>query len=65
MATREETYRRFGPLLIESLCLVLLDEINHLRDNQGMPAITEQDILDGLNNHLSTLEPYNWMASEE
>lgn len=63
--TREETYRRFGPLLIESLCLVLLDEINQLRNEQGLPTITEQDILDGLNNHLSTLEPYNWMTEEE
>lgn len=60
MAGREETYRKFGPILLESMCLVLLNQINALRRKQGMPEITEQDIIDELNNHLSKLEPYAW-----
>ncbi len=65
MFTRENTYRQFGPILTEAICLVLLDEINTLKDNQGMPQITGQDILDKLNNHLSHLEPYEWMNTGE
>lgn len=61
MASRDETYRKFGPILTEAICLVLLDEINTLRVNQGMPEITEQDIIDRLNNHILHLQPYDWM----
>lgn len=61
MAQRDDLFRKFGPILTEAICLVLLDEINALRDNQGMPEITEQDIIDRLNNHLNELEPYDWM----
>lgn len=64
MADRNDTYRCFGPILLESLCLVLLNHINQLRNNQGMPEITEQDIIDELNNHLTELEPYDWMTEE-
>ena len=62
--SREDTYRKFGPILLESLCLVLLEQINLLRKEQGMKEITEQDIIDSLNNHLSELEPYAWMNEE-
>lgn len=62
MAGRNETYRKFGPILLEAVCLVIHDQINLLRQEQGMPNITEQDILDNLNNHLSSLPPYDWMA---
>lgn len=61
MATREDTYRKFGPILLESLCLVLLNHINQLRNEQGMGMITEQEIIDELNNHCSELEHYAWM----
>lgn len=61
MAKRDDTYQKFGPILLESLCLVLLNQINQLRREQGMPEITEQDIIDELNNHLTELEPYDWM----
>lgn len=64
MADRDETYRKFGPILLESMCLVLLENINELRKEQGMPKITEQDIIDQLNNHLSELQPYDWMQEE-
>lgn len=61
MAQRDELFRKFGPLLLEAICLVLLDQINDLRDNQGMPRITEQDLIDSLNNHLGGLPLYGWM----
>ncbi len=61
MAGRDETYRKFGPILLEAVCLVIHDQINDLRNEQGMPEITEQDILDNLNNHLSSLTLYDWM----
>lgn len=61
MANRNETYQKFGPILLEAVCLCLLDQVNKLRTNQGMPPITEQDIIDNLNNHLSDLQPYDWM----
>lgn len=58
---RNDTYRKFGPILLEAQTLVLLKHINLLRKEQGMPEITEQDLIDSLNNHLSELEPYDWM----
>lgn len=64
MAQRNDTYKHFGPILLESLSLVLLEQINVLRHEQGMPEITEQNLIDSLNNHLSTLEPYDWMQEE-
>lgn len=64
MATREEHYRKFGPLRSEAAELVLLDFINVLRKEQGMPVLTQQDFLDLIENHLTTLEPYDWMKEE-
>lgn len=61
MADRNSTYRQFGPILIEAGILLLLEEINELRQEQGMPVIDEQHLIDRLNNHLSELQPYDWM----
>lgn len=64
MADRNDTYQKFGPLLLEAQILVLLEHVNHLRKEQGMPEITEQDLIDSLNNHLGELQPYGWMEKE-
>lgn len=61
MTTRDETFRQFGPILLEAVVLILLEQVNVLRKEQGMREITEQDLIDSLNNHLSELEPYDWM----
>lgn len=61
MATREEHYRKFGSLRSEAADLVMLDFINVLRKEQGMPILTQQDFIDLVENHLSYLEPYDWM----
>lgn len=64
MSQRDDLYRQFGPILLEAMVLMLLEQINVLRVNQGMPEITEQDLIDSLNNHLSELQPYSWMSEE-
>jgi len=65
MPKRDELFRRFGPRLLEATMLVLLEHINYLRKEQGLPEITEQDLIDSLNNHLSEIEPYDWMTPKE
>lgn len=60
-ADRNDTYKKFGPLLLEALTLILLDQINLIRSNLSMPPITKQDLIDSLNNHLNELQPYDWM----
>jgi len=64
MAQRDDTFRKFGPILLEACCMVLLDYQNELRKNQGMPELTMQDVIDKLNNHLTELEPYDWMKEK-
>lgn len=61
MAKRDELFRQFGPLLIEALFDFLLENVNTLRQNQGMPEITKDDYLTLLSNHITELEPYDWM----
>ena len=65
MLNRDDLFHKFGPILLEACCWVLLDFQNELRREQGMPELTMQDILDALNNHLNELEPYDWMNPEE
>lgn len=61
MEKRDELFARFGPLLIEAIADFLLDNINALRQEQGMPEITKDDFCEQLLNHLSELPPYEWM----
>lgn len=59
MAKRDELMQQFGPLLLEAFARIIFDEFNRIRAHTGMPAITWQDFSDEINNHLSTLEPYD------
>lgn len=59
--TRDDTFREFGPILLEAICWVLLDYQNELRENQGMDELTMQDVLTKLDNHLNELQLYGWM----
>lgn len=61
MATREELYKQFGPILIESLILIIRDEINILRTNAGMTERTNQQIIDAIDSKLQTIQSYDWM----
>lgn len=65
MAIREELFRRFGPLLIEALVLIIKDEINILRTQAGLPERTNEQIINAISNKLNTLELYPWMQKEE
>jgi len=61
MPKRDELFQQFGPLLIEALFDFLLDNVNALRKEQGMPEITKNEYLTLLSNHVTELEPYDWM----
>jgi len=61
MTTRDEFYRFFGPKQIEALALVTLDEINVLRLKLGLSPRTESQLLEAVNNRVSTLPSYDWM----
>ena len=61
MAQRDAVYGTFGPQLLEATVLVLLENINELRRNQGVGELSEQDLLESVTNHLTQLGPYDWM----
>jgi len=56
MTERNDLFRKFGPILLEAGCQVLLDYQNELRKKQGMELLTMDDILLKLENHLSKLQ---------
>lgn len=64
MAVRDDMYQQFGPLLLEGLIDNLLEEINFLRTNAGMPLIQKEAFLGTTNNHLGHLPQYDWMNQE-
>lgn len=61
---RDKLYQLFGPLLIEAVVLVLGDEINMLRKQNGFPELTHQQIMDSIGDRLSNLTWYDWMSSD-
>ena len=64
MAGREEVFRKFGPLNDEVMCMVMMEEINILRNIQGEPPLTMQYIMDRMANHQTEIEPYDWMQHQ-
>jgi len=64
MTQREELYQKFGPMLLEAIATLCLEEFNRLRRLHNMPEITLQEFADALNNRLSKIEPYSWMSQE-
>lgn len=65
MSTREELYRKFGPMLIEALVLIIKDEINILRTEVGLSERTNKQILTAIDKRLSSLSKYDWMNTGE
>lgn len=61
MAERDELFKNFGPIFVEALMLMTLKAINDLREKAGLPKYTKDQIMAEINNHLSTLVPYDWM----
>lgn len=64
MAQRDDLFKQFGPILLEAFAEMILSEINLLRTHAGLPPRTEQQVLTEINNHLSTLESYEWMLEK-
>ncbi len=60
--TRADLYKAFGPLLLEAIVKVTLNEINVVRANAGLSARTNQQLMDALETELATLDPHNWMG---
>ena len=61
MAQRDELFIKFGPILLEALVILQVQEANRIRSKIGMPQITREMFFDEINNHTSELEPYDWM----
>lgn len=65
MATREDLYRKFGPLLIEALMRLVFSEINILRQTAGLQPRTVQQGIDALEAQLANLAKYDWMTNDD
>jgi hypothetical protein len=61
---RDDLYRRFGPKLIDALAQVLLDEVNLLRENAGLPPRSGSQVVDAITNKLEGIPDYDWMNKE-
>lgn len=59
--TREDLYRKFGPMLFEAIVLIIKDEINILRNLAGLPDRTNQQIMNAIETKLQALTKYQWM----
>lgn len=59
--TREELYRKFGPVIMEAIVLIVKDEINVIREQLGMPGRTNQQLMNAVETKLNSLELYDWM----
>jgi len=53
--------QKFGPLLLEAFGRIVFEEINRIRAHVGMNPVTWEDFFAEINNHLSTLQRYDWM----
>lgn len=61
MAQRDDTYHKFGPLLMEALFDTMLEEINELRALHSKQPRTKAYFLGKSNNSQNHLDPYDWM----
>lgn len=61
---RESLYRKFGPLLFETLVLIIKDELNLLRTEAGLTPRTNQQLMNAIDSKLKTLDLYNWMDED-
>lgn len=59
--TRDEIYRKFGPVLLEAVVMVIKDEINALRSLHSLPDRTSQQLINALETKLAGLTNYDWM----
>lgn len=60
--TRDQLYKRFGPLELEAIVRVIFSEINILRVKAGLAERTVQQGIDALETQLNLLTKYDWMS---
>ena len=59
MIDRKKLYcDRFGPKVMEAVVLIIKDEINLLRAEHNLPERTNQQIIEAINNKLSSMPDY-------
>ncbi len=61
---REELYRKFGPILLEAIVLIIKGEINILRQQAGLPERTNEQIMNTIEQKLNSLSKYDWMLNQ-
>jgi hypothetical protein len=61
MANRDTLYRKFGPLIIDAIMVLVFQEINSLRTKVGLTPYTSQQAIDALQSKLELLSKYDWM----
>lgn len=64
MVTREQLYRKFGPILLNAIVMIVKDEINILRQEAGLAERTNQQLMNAIDSKLDELEEYDWMKIE-
>lgn len=64
IALRDETFRRFSPLLQEALLEMWLKELNEIRIALGKQPRTKEFILGKCNNNINHLDDYDWMNED-
>ncbi|MBA7646729.1 hypothetical protein ES703_54495 [subsurface metagenome] len=62
---RDELYKKFGPLILEAVVMVVKNEVNILRQKAGLPERTNQQLTNAIENRLGELEEYDWMKEIE
>ena len=62
--TRDVIYRHFGPMLLEAVVDIIMDEINILRAEAGLNARNKSQLINALENKLTGLSKYNWMDNQ-
>jgi hypothetical protein len=64
MTDRNTLFRKFGPVLLEAVIELVMDEINILRSDIGLGSRTKQQLIDALKTKHDTLPLYDWMQEE-
>lgn len=65
MTERDKLFQKFGPILLEAIVIMMVQETNRLRAQLNMQPVTKEMFFDEINNHLSEIQPYEWMEQED
>jgi len=59
--SREELYQQFGPMLVEAVVLLMLDELNKLRELHGLSVYSPDQLANAISTKLANMKTYAWM----